>query len=57
MRNYNYKKIAKNVIAVEIAALKKLNKSFDNSFSKVIDLIAKCQGKIILAGIGKSFDC
>ena len=54
MRNYNYKKIAKNVIAVEIAALKKLNKSFDNSFSKAIDLIAKCQGKIILAGIGKS---
>jgi len=26
MKNYNYKKIAKNVIAVEIAALKKLNK-------------------------------
>ena len=54
MRNYNYKKIAKNVIAVEIAALKKLNKSFNNSFLKSIDLIAKCQGKIILAGIGKS---
>ena len=54
MRNYNYKKIAKNVIAVEIIALKKLNKSFNNSFSKAIDLIAKCRGKIILAGIGKS---
>ena len=54
MRNYNYKKIAKNVIAAEIAALKKLNKSFNNSFLKSIDLIAKCQGKIILAGIGKS---
>ena len=54
MRNYNYKKIAKNVIAVEIAALKKLSKSFNNSFLKAIDLIAKCRGKIILAGIGKS---
>ena len=54
MRNYNYKRIAKNVIAVEIAALKKLNNSFDNSFSKAVDLIAKCRGKIILAGIGKS---
>ena len=54
MGNYNYKKIAKNVIAVEIAALKKLNMSFDNSFLKAIDLIAKCRGKIILAGIGKS---
>ena len=54
MRNYNYKKIAKNVIATEIAALKKLNKSFNNSFLKAINLIAKCRGKIILAGIGKS---
>ena len=54
MRNYDYKKIAKNVIAVEIAALKKLNNSFDNSFLRAIDLISKCRGKIILAGIGKS---
>ena len=54
MNKYNYKKIAKNVIAVEIAALKKLNSSFNNSFLRAIDLIAKCQGKIILAGIGKS---
>ena len=54
MRNYNYKKIAKNVITVEIAALKKLSKSFNNSFLKAIDLIDKCKGKIILAGIGKS---
>ena len=54
MRNYNYKKIAKKVIAAEIIALKKLNNSFDNSFSKAIDLITKCPGKVILAGIGKS---
>ena len=54
MRNYNYKKIAKKVIATEIAALKKLNSSFDNSFLKAIDLISKCRGKTILAGIGKS---
>ena len=44
MNNYNYKKIAKNVVAVEIAALKKLNKSFDDSFLKAIDQIAKCRG-------------
>jgi arabinose-5-phosphate isomerase len=54
MKNYNYKKVAKNVIAIEIAALKKLNKSFNTPFSKTIDLIAKCRGKIILAGVGKS---
>ena len=38
MRSYNYKKIAKNVISAEIVALKKLNKSFDDSFLKAIDL-------------------
>ena len=54
MNNLNYKKIAQKVIAIEIAALKKLNTSFNKSFSKAIDLISKCQGKIILAGIGKS---
>ena len=54
MENHNYKKIAKKVIATEITALKKLNSSFDNSFVRAIDLIAKCQGKVILAGIGKS---
>ena len=54
MKKVNYNKIAKKVIAVEIAALKKLNKSFDNSFLKAVNLISKCKGKIILAGIGKS---
>ena len=54
MNNLNYKKIAQKVIAAEIAALKKLNKSFDQSFSKAVDLISKCRGKLILAGIGKS---
>jgi len=50
----DFKKIAKRVIATEIAALKKLNKSFNNSFLKAIEIISKCQGKVILAGIGKS---
>ena len=54
MKKISYNKIAKNVIAAEIAALKKLNNSFDNSFLKAVYLISKCKGKIILAGIGKS---
>ncbi len=54
MKNYNYKKIAKKVILTEIDALKKLNKSFDNNFFKVVELISRCRGKVILAGIGKS---
>ena len=50
----NFKKIAKNVIATEIASLKKLNRCFDQSFLQSLELISKCNGKLILAGIGKS---
>ena len=54
MKNYNYKKIAKDVIDLEIQALKKLKKSINKSFVKAVDAIVKCQGKIILCGVGKS---
>ena len=37
-------------ISADLPSVKQIN----NSFSKAIDLIAKCRGKIILAGIGKS---
>ena len=48
-------KIAKNVIDLEILALKKLKKSIANSFSQAVNSIVKCQSKIILCGVGKSF--
>ena len=48
-------KIAKNVIDLEILALKKLKKSITNSFSQAVNSIVKCQSKIILCGVGKSF--
>ena len=54
MKKENYKKIAKNVIALEIIALKKLQNSINNSFNQAVDLITKCQSKIILCGVGKS---
>ena len=54
MKNKNYKKIAKNVIDLEILALKKLKNSINNSFIKAVDAIVKCQSKIILCGVGKS---
>ena len=54
MKKENYKKIAKNVIDLEIQALKKLKNSINNSFNHAVDLIAKCQSKIILCGVGKS---
>jgi hypothetical protein len=41
MKQKNYIKIAKDVIAEEILALKKLNSSFDKSFLKAIELIGQ----------------
>ena len=54
MNKLNFNKIAKQVITTEIQALKKLQKSFGKSFTEAVDLIARSQGKLILAGIGKS---
>ena len=54
MEKDNFKKIARNVIDLEIEALKKLKNSINNSFNKAVNLISKCQSKIILCGVGKS---
>ena len=54
MKKENYKKIAKNVIDLEIEALKKLKKSLNNSFDQAVEAIVKCQSKTILCGVGKS---
>ncbi len=55
MKKKNYKNIAKNVIDLEIQALRKLKNSINNSFIKAVHVIAKCQSKVILCGVGKSF--
>ncbi len=47
--------IAKNVIDLEITALKKLKKTINRSFTEATKAIVKCQSKIILCGVGKSF--
>ena len=55
MKKENYKKIANSVVDLEIQALRKLKKSINNSFSQAVEALVKCQGKIILSGVGKSF--
>ena len=50
----NYSKIGKNVIDLEIAALKRLKKVIGKSFNKAVDTISKCKSKVILCGVGKS---
>ena len=54
MKKRNYKKIAKNVIDLEIKALKKLKNSINNSFNEAVESLASCQSKVILCGVGKS---
>ena len=54
MEKKDYKKIAKNVIDLEIKALKKLKNSIKNSFNDAVEAITKCQSKVILCGVGKS---
>jgi len=46
--------IAKNVIDLEILALKKLKKNLNKSFNEAVNQISKCQSKVILCGVGKS---
>ena len=54
MQKKDVKKIAKNVIDLEIIALKKLKKSINNSFDEAVNVISKCQSKVIICGVGKS---
>ena len=55
MKKINYKKIAKNVIDLEIQALKKLKNSISDSFNQAVNALVKCQSKTILCGVGKSY--
>jgi len=50
----NYSLIGKSVIDVEIDALKKLRKSLNKNFDKIVSLLLKCKGKVIFSGVGKS---
>ena len=54
MKKKDYKKIAKNVIDLEIKDLKKLKNSINSSFNDAVEAITKCQSKVILCGVGKS---
>ena len=51
----NFKKIGKNVIELQIQALKKLKRSINESFNEAIEAVVKCQSKVIVCGVGKSY--
>ncbi len=46
--------IGKNVIDLEIKALKKLKNSLDKSFYDAVQAISKCKSKVVICGVGKS---
>ncbi len=55
MKDKKVIKIAKEVVGVEIQALKKLKSNIGNSFDKIVKTIINCKkGKVIVSGVGKS---
>ena len=46
--------VGKEVIDLQIKALKKLKNSINEEFCKAVNKILKCQSKIIICGVGKS---
>ena len=54
MNKNNYIKLAKKSATKQISELKKINKIFNSSFSKAVESIYNCKGKVICSGVGKS---
>ena len=50
----NINQIGKDVIDLQIKALRKLRNSIDNSFERAVKSILKCKSKIVICGVGKS---
>jgi len=45
---------AKRVLAVEAEALLRLSESLDDSFTKLVEAILSCKGRVVVTGMGKS---
>ena len=46
--------IGKEVIELQIKALKKLKNTINESFGKAVEALSKCKSKVIICGVGKS---
>lgn len=49
-----YAKRAKEIFDTEIHELEKLRNSIDATFNKVVEVLYRCQGKVVMMGIGKT---
>jgi len=54
MANRTILKKAKEVLKIEASAIGELSKRLDGSFTKAVDLIIKCKGRVIVTGMGKT---
>lgn len=54
MKQRDYLEYAKKVIDTECRNLKKMRDNLDDKFLKAVDSISKCQGKVVITGMGKS---
>ena len=50
----NYKEIAQETLNIEAQTLLLASKNMNNIFEKVVDVVLKCSGKLIVTGVGKS---
>ena len=50
----NYKKIAQETLNIEAQTLLLASKNMNDVFEKVVDVVLKCSGKLIVTGVGKS---
>lgn len=51
--DFDIAKAAKDVFNIEIEALEKTRDAIGDDFLKIVDLVIRCQGKVILTGMGK----
>ena len=54
MKKSEIENIGKEVIDLQIRALRKLKNSLGKSFKDAVNIIAKCKSKVIICGVGKS---
>ena len=54
MRKRTALEIGKKTLQIEIDSLKKLKNNFPKSFSKAVEAIVNCKGKVVISGVGKS---
>lgn len=50
----NYAERAKQIFAQEIQELEKLQNSIDSAFDQAVNVLYRCQGKVVMMGIGKT---